>query len=297
MHQESRTFGNSTVVWKTRKSKFISPFWQGNEKPEGVLCFPFYEAKFSNGCLYACEYCYLKGTFRYTNWKGRDQTVFTNIHDLLNEVEKFMKIEKPSVLHTGEVADSLAVEGSEEVMKVLISRFAEQDRHTLLILTKSDNVSKLLNLNHMRRTVIGFSINPSIIAERYELEAAPTEKRLIAARKCIESGYKVLIRVDPMIPIKNWQYHYIKLFNELNEMNLYGVVVGTLRAFPSLKLTMSNELRILLNHRDVDGRFHLSTELRWEMYKLAFSVLKSKRLGICKESGENLGQNSKGDQP
>jgi spore photoproduct lyase len=276
----------SNVYWKSRKSKFINPFWKEGGKPEGVLCFPFYEAKFSNGCLYACEYCYLKGTFRYINWNGWQQTVFTNIHDLLAELEEFMKVDKPSVLHTGEVADSLAVRGSEEIMATLIERFAKQDKHTLLILTKSDNVDELLTLNHNGRTVIGFSINPSSISERYELEAPSTENRFKAAIKCINAGYKVMLRVDPMIPVQNWRYHYTNLFNKLNTMNLYGVVVGTLRAFPNLKSTMSDELKALLTHKDVDGRYHIPYELRWEMYKLAISVLKLKRIGICKESGQ-----------
>jgi DNA repair photolyase len=109
---------------------------------------------------------------------------------------------------------------------------------------------------------------------------------LKATKCCIDSGYKVMIRVDPMIPIQNWRYHYINLFNELNKLNLYGIVIGTLRAFPNLKLIMSDELKSLLNYRDIDGRYHIHPKLRWEMYKLAFSILKLKRVGICKESGE-----------
>ena len=93
----------------------------------------------------------------------------------------------------------------------------------------------LLTLNHKRRTVIGFSINPSFIAKYYELEAPSTENRLKAAKKCIDAGYKVMVRVDPMIPIVGWRHHYIGLFNDLNKLELYGVVIGTLRAFPNLK--------------------------------------------------------------
>ena len=69
-------------------------------------------------------------------------------------------------------------------------------------------------------------------------------------------------------------------------MDLYGIVIGTLRAFPSLRSLMSDELKAYLTSKDVDGPFHIPQELRWEMYKFAFSVLKSRRVGICKESGK-----------
>ena len=274
------------VIVRDRKSKFIHPFWKEGQKPVGVLCCQFYEAKWSNGCLYACDYCYLKGTFKWQGWKGREQTVFGNTDKLREEVEKFLQLEEPMVLHTGEVSDSLAVPGSEKLMAQLIEAFARQDRHTLLILTKSSNVDALLDIRHNGRTVIAFSINPPAIARKFEKGAATTEQRLRAAQKCIKVGYKVMIRVDPMIPVKGWRMQYRALFKKLNKMKLYGVVVGTLRAFPTLRGMLSKDLKDLLPCRESDRRYHLESNLRWEMYKFAFKSLKFKRMGVCKESGE-----------
>ncbi len=146
-----------------RESQFITPFWKNGNKPSGVLCCQFYEAKWSNGCVYECDYCYLKGTFRWQKWKGREQTIFSNVDKLFEEVEEFLTLEKPMVLHTGEVADSLAVPGSEEIMSRLVERFGKQDKHTLLLLTKSNNINQLLDVRHNRMTVIGFSINPTSV--------------------------------------------------------------------------------------------------------------------------------------
>jgi len=274
------------ISLRPRKSKFITPFWQEGKKPAGVLCCQFHEAKWSNGCIYKCDYCYLKGTFRWQKWKGGEQTVFSNLPEFFEEVEEFLKLEKPDVLHTGEVADSLAVPGSEKIMAQLVERFAEQDRHTLLLLTKSQNIDALLKVKHNRMTVIGFSINPPAIARKYEKGAATTEQRLSAARKCIKAGYKVMVRVDPMIPVKGWRRQYTALFNKLNDMELYGIVVGTLRAFSGLKPMMSRQLREMLEVREKDRRWHLEQNLRDEMYALAFQILKAERMGLCKESGE-----------
>lgn len=275
---------------RERKSRFIEPFWKDGEKPKGVLCCQFYEAKWSNGCVFACEYCYLRGTFRWQGWKGRSQTVFTNVDELKNEVDEFLNLPGSHVLHTGEVADSLAVPGTEELMGSFVESFGEQKRHTLLLLTKSDNVGSLLNLEHNDQTVIGFSINPSVVSKQFEIGAASTRSRLRAAKRCSEAGYRVMVRVDPIIPVPNWRKHYRKLFDELNALELYGVVVGTLRAFNGLRISLGSELKSYLTNRDVDGRWHIPHDLRLEIYKMAFQELRFKRMGVCKESGETWSQ-------
>jgi spore photoproduct lyase len=200
------------------------------------------------------------------------------------EVEKFLAKEQPTILHTGELCDSLAAPGSEKIMSHLIRMFGQQDKHTLLLLTKSDRVEPLLHLKHNARTVIGFSINPEPIAERFELGAPSMEERLEAAERCIEVGYPVMVRVDPMIPVDGWEQLYANLFDRLNELDLKGVVVGTLRAYPGLIWRISRELRSMLTERGGDRRYHLPLNLRFSMYKLAFSTLRYEYMGVCKES-------------
>lgn len=273
------------VLSRPRKSNFIEEYWGEGQKPSGVLCNQFYELKWSNGCLFGCQYCYLRGTFRYSKWRGFQQTVFSNTEEMLQEVDEFLRLEKPYVLHTGEVSDSLAVPGSEAIMGKLITRFGAQDKHTLLILTKSNNVGSLLDLPHRGRTVIGFSINPRKIAERFEVGAASTDERLEAAQRCIDAGYKVMVRVDPMIPAAGWRPQYASFFSKLNEMEVHGVVVGTLRAYPGLLHTLSPPLRAMLREKDIDGRWHLKKSTRESMYEFAFSSLNFERMGVCKETG------------
>lgn len=281
-----RLSNHPNVTLRDRKSKFVVPFWKHGKKPRGVLCFPFYEAKWSNGCLYSCEYCYLKGTFMWQGWRGGEQTIFSNLTDFFGEVDRFLSMEAPAVLHTGEISDSLATPGSEEVISRLIERFAQQDTHTLLVLTKSNNVDRLLETDHNERTVIGFSINPSYVAKRFEVGAPTPRQRLRAAEKCIDAGYKVIVRVDPMIPVENWRRRYRDFFKALNDYDLHGVVVGTLRAFPNLKRLFSSEMASMLTNRDKDGRWHIEKKIRYNMYDLAFSLLGFERMGVCKETGE-----------
>jgi len=277
---------------RERKAKFVKEFWQ-KEKPVGVLCCKFSELIWSNGCPYGCDYCYLKGTFRVQKWNGFEQTIFSNSTEMWKEIEDFLKKEESSILHTGELADSLAAPGAPEIMADIVTRFGMQSRHTLLLLTKSDNVDALLSAKHNGMTVVGFSINPQPIVRKYELGTASTRKRMQAARKCVKAGYPVMVRVDPMIPVPGWKKYYSELFAELNKIDLRGVVVGTLRAYPGLAFRISKELRSMLKNKDIDGRYHIDANIRNEMYEFAFSRIKAKRMGICKESGEMWGQLSK----
>jgi spore photoproduct lyase len=281
---------SSRVVHAKRFSPFVTPFWQPGEKPAGVLCCQFFEVKFSNGCMFHCDFCYLRNTFKYRNWRGGEQTLFSNTDDLKCEIREYMKFDKPYVFHTGEVADSLAAPGSEQIITWLVKQFGMQKRHTLLLLTKSNNVEFLMPLPHNSRTVCGFSVNPPEIAQRFEVGAATTEERLAAAEMVMETGYPVMVRVDPMIPIDGWERQYMELFERLNTMPLHGVVVGTLRAFPNLRNLMRPALRKLLTVRDIDGRWHIPNETRTAMYNLAFGTLKFKRMGLCKESGSRWGE-------
>lgn len=196
-----------------------------------------------------------------------------------------MRLEKLYVLRTHEVSGSLTVPGSEATMGELIARFGAQDRHTLLILTKSNNVDSLLELRHRGRTVIGFSINPPKITERYEVGAASSDARLEAAQRCIHAGYKVMVRVDPMIPAPGWRAQYASLLSALNEMRLHGIVVATLRAYPGLLHTLSPPLQATLIERGIDGRWHLKKPTRESMYHFAFNTLKFERMGVYKETG------------
>jgi len=275
--------GDCTLEFRERKSKFLTPFWR-QKKPAGVLCCQFYELKWANGCIHDCQYCYLLGTSRGM-WRKRE-IVFTNTDALEREVDLFLRTAaKPTVLHTGEIADSLAAPGSERLMSRLILKFARQDRHKLLLLTKSDNVESLLGLDHGKMTVVGFSVNPEPIAKTYELLAPPPEKRLRAAEKCVEAGYSVMIRIDPIIPVEGWVDFYGELYERVNSMKLHGVVLGTLRGFPTLMRFLPTELRAMLKEKEIDGRLHVPRKLRLDVYREGFRNLDFIRMGVCKETG------------
>jgi len=180
----------------------------------------------ADGCPYQCTYCYLQGTF-----KGKTEpTVFSNLDKLFREVEVWLKNPNPKILNTGELSDSLAI--TRKVIVKLIERFAKQEKHKLLIVTKSDRVDEILGLNHNRQTIVSFSLNPEKVAEKFEVGAPPTSKRLEAIEKCLDAGYPIRVRIDPMIPVEGWEDFYRELALEVNRLKPERVTLGSLRFYP-----------------------------------------------------------------
>ena len=70
------------------------------------------------------------------------------------------------------------------------------------MLTKSDNVDDILDLPHNGQTIIAWSMNNTMVSQKFEIGAPSFERRLAAARKVQEAGYRVRIRLDPIVPLR-----------------------------------------------------------------------------------------------
>jgi spore photoproduct lyase len=85
-----------------------------------VVCPHFLELKWANGCPFDCAWCYLKGTFRFQ--AGGKKPVVKEYQKIESHVRVFFKeATSPEILNTGELADSLMWEGSNEPFLNLLS--------------------------------------------------------------------------------------------------------------------------------------------------------------------------------
>ncbi len=263
---------------RRRLSPFIRLF---REARPDVVCPSFWLLAWANGCPYHCAYCFLQGTF-----KGKtDPLVFSNWADLLREVYHWLQKPKPpSLLNTGELSDSLAI--TDKMAKLLIPIFGRQRRHKLLLLTKSDRVDGILNLPHQGQTIVSFSLNPPEVAEAFEPDAPRPERRIEAARKCLEAGYPVRIRIDPMIPVEGWREAYAELAEQVAWLRPERVTLGCLRFFPTVKAFSHRNPKIFSYavERGGDGRYRPPTKVRLEMYKFMVSRLRGLKAALCKET-------------
>src|SRR3989304_3162073 len=199
--------GDGSIICRFEKSPLP-------EKKTDVICPHFLELKWANGCAYDCAWCFLQGTFRFTGKQPRQKDrlkVKEHVSTFLNNGSL------PEVLNTGELSDSLLSEHSNDPFsRFIIPMFEAQKKHKVLFLTKSTNVDNLLKIDEHRNVIVSFSMNAPAVSRVWE-KAPSVEDRIEAARKVSEAGYETRVRVDPMVPVFEWDEHYTKLVDMMFE--------------------------------------------------------------------------------
>ena len=259
---------------RERKSAFIH---LNNTAKPGIVCGPFHALSYYIGCPYKCTYCYLQGTFR-----GRvDPVVYTNRERLLVELDEWLVQPGQLRLNAGELEDSLALDGQIPLVDDLVPRFAAQDRHKLLLVTKSTNVRNLLKWDPQGQVIVAFSINAPSVWERYELETPHPLRRVEAAARVKKAGYYVTLRLDPMIPVDGWQEEYPQLIDAVYEVfrpNQW--TLGSLRYYPGLpgwarRLGRDTSIYGFGGERSPeDGRKRIPLETRATLYRAAIEAIR-----------------------
>lgn len=273
---------------RERKSPFIH--LNDTAKP-GIVCGPFHAVSYYIGCPFKCSYCYLQGTFR-----GKvDPVVYTNRERLLNELDDWLAQPGQLRLNAGELEDSLALDGHIPLVDDLVPRFAAQKRHKLLLVTKSTNIKNLLKHDPQGQVIVAFSVNAPEVAQRFELETPHPLQRVEAAARVKKAGYYVTLRLDPMIPVDNWQDLYSPFIDQVYQVfSPDQWTIGSLRYFPALpmwtkKVGRDTSIYDYAQERcREDGRRRVSIAVRAEMYRMAMESIRGSDpyavIRLCKET-------------
>lgn len=221
-----------TLKYGTKKHPTIVKWF--NKTPKSIVCPHFYELNAFYGCRFNCAYCYLQGTFygnkepRKVPWKDVRETLYK----VLGGLGDGDGLERPYLFNTGELADSLVYP---DRIKKIVDRFEKQDKHKVLILTKSSNVNFLLE-KLRNQAVVSFSINASSVADRWELDTASPEKRIEAGKKVSEAGYETRVRIDPIFPVENRKEKYGNIIEKLlSKFTPERITLGTPRGLNKTK--------------------------------------------------------------
>ena len=182
--------------------------------PFDIVCPHFWELRWAFGCPFDCAYCYLQGTGR-----GRKNPRYRPLKKVVRAIDRAFKheyfLKHPTIFNSGELSDSLM---NPTYMKQIADLFETQDRHKLLLLTKSNRVEWLAR-QPRKQTIASFSLNATEVWRRWEKRTPSPQQRIIAAKKLIELGYEVRIRIDPIFPFEDWKTHYkdlvYSMFSEL----------------------------------------------------------------------------------
>ena len=258
---------------------------------EDVVCPHFVELKWANGCNFDCAWCYLNGTFRMRPMKKKPY--LKDKCKVVDHIKSYLEQnDVPSLLNSGELSDSLAFEGSENALsKLIIPLFKTQQRHKLLIVTKSANVGNILHSNSQDNVIVSFSINAFEVAKRWEKKAPHPKDRITAAKQLHDDGYVVRIRIDPIVPIDDWRKKYEQLIDYLfSKLIPERITIGSLRGLQStINNSHDKTWTDYLDEKSNWGK-KISLKKRFEMYSRIIKYLEKEfnftDVGLCKETVE-----------
>jgi len=197
--------------------------------------------------------------------------------------------ETPEILNTGEIADSLMSEnGNKPFSKFIIPMFESQNKHKVLFLTKSSDVKNLLKMESHSQAVVSFSLNAIPVADKWE-KAPKILKRLEAAQKLYNAGYEVRVRIDPMVPIENWEKHYLHLADLIFERFIpERITLGSLRGLQSTINGCTDKSWVQYLSESSNWGKKIDIKIRYQMYSSIIKFLKQryqyKQVAPCKET-------------
>ncbi|WP_022852081.1 SPL family radical SAM protein [Limisalsivibrio acetivorans] len=241
-------------------------------------CCGYFVTDAVEGCPFDCSYCILQAYLNHSWIK-----VYSDLSRMESEI-RTLAAEGRRRLGTGELADSLALDGVLGLSEFFVPIVNSLDNIQFELKTKSVQVSRLYNLNP-RNVVLSWSLNPSYIAEREEHGAAPVSERIKTAAQMAECGYRLAFHFDPLIMYPGWEEGYRSLIEELTDSIDPAVVeyisISTFRFMPDLAgIVREKHPESLLMRGDfvngLDGKMRYFKPLRTKMIKMVTEALQSR---------------------
>lgn len=273
---------------RERKTKSIDIF---RTTPAKTVCPNFYVMAHANGCAFAprCHYCYLKSSF----WYMKGYQAFTNVDEMLDETADWIRLDnlESYVLNTGNLSDSLSFEEARPLMARLVEVFrteaeAKGRPHSLLLVTKGGTreAASLFDAAPCKNVIVSFSVNSPEAAQKYESGAAPVEDRLEAARRLKAAGWRIRMRIDPMI----LPFDYTWIIGEVRKLAPERTTLGTLRAEPLLfKVVDHGMFSELERPSDPRALARYPRPVRMAVYRQAVEALKDVcPMALCEETAD-----------
>lgn len=257
------------------------PYVKKHSFPE-VRC-SFWLLAWANGCLYNCDYCWLKA---YHPWPWNEVHV-ADKPALTRVLEEFCaKISGSLLLNAGELCDSFIIPEYVVFMAetLRLTNDVHGRRHRLLLLTKSADPRVLVENDLQDVVVYSASINAEPEARDLEKGAPSPVERILAARRVKEAGYEVRIRVDPII--EGSDQGYLELVERVCSTVEPGLItLGSLRATPRTYRLLPDRMKAQLTERTPWGRGY-PLETRLGTYSALIDVGRDHDvpMALCKES-------------
>ena len=175
------------------------------------------------GCIYNCDYCFLKGMYATGN-----VVIFVNFEDYVKDVLEACAKE-PVYLCASYDTDLQALRGIIDYSDRWARLAARTPNLTVEIRTKA---AKADFIPH-ERVIYAFSISPDEIVSKYEHGTASLDRRISNVVEACEMGCQVRLCFDPMVYTRDYEACYNSMMDKVLERVDFGAIkdvsIGTVR--------------------------------------------------------------------
>jgi len=169
--------------------------------------------KLGSMCVFMCHYCYLNAVYKF----NPETAVYTNTSQMQTDMNAALKQHGRVLFNSGEHTDSLALDWLTGHTKWLVPWIGAREGALLELRTKSAEIDNLIGLEHNGRTVVAFSLAPEFARKHFESNStASLEERIAAIIRLAKNGYKIALKIDPVIIYDGWREDYEKMLDRLS---------------------------------------------------------------------------------
>lgn len=227
------TYGNRETM--------VKPSMRSNNPGEKVLCCDYIQLNPISSCPYQCMYCYESDLRGYDLPFMRLYVNYKEMLSVLKEIDNgvlprnFPKSSEKCwrSVNMGEHADSLAQESIFRILPEIVGWFRDFKNLHLLLLSKGGNPELLPDNPPEGKIAVAFSINTRAVSQALEVGTPDPEERLKTLEKAYQKGYRVAIRLDPLVPWPhNWKENLenlIEIIDKEAPQELSEITIGMMR--------------------------------------------------------------------
>jgi len=168
-------------------------------------------------------------------YRSAHYVVFVNYEDFFADIAATTQAgrSQPSWFFSGYDCDSLAMEPITGFIGAALPVFASLPQAQLEIRTKSTQIRNLVAADPIDNCVVAFSFTPDEISRAVEHKVPSVDKRIHAIEKLQRLGWRIGLRLDPLIYTQDYERHYRQLidslFARINAAQVHSVSVGEFR--------------------------------------------------------------------
>ncbi len=266
---DARTAGKHKLLLTRNDGAFFRPC-PGTPR---YLCCGYQILDAAENCTLECSYCVLQ-----TYLSNPLMVLFANTDDMKRELNRVFrrKPQRRIRLGTGELTDSLALEHLTDFSELIVPLVERYPHVTFEFKTKTDSIENLLARRPSPNLVVSWSLSSEAMIASDEWKTATLARRMSAAQRCAEHGFRIGFHFDPLIVHDGWEQNYQKvveqLFHAVPAEQIIWISLGALRFPPSLKPIIQERFprsRILYEEFIVgeDGKLRYFKPLRVELYQ------------------------------